>query len=523
MACVIQSRAAKSKRTSDVRHYLSPIYKYDPSGWYDDRRSHIWTFDLATHAVRQITSGEAVDDTEPRWSPDAKRIVFVSQDIAKYPGTGGSVSVLSINGGPATRVSSQDGLAHGPRWSADGKRIAYISSPNDWDDARIWIASSGGTGHSELASRTLDVIPMDLDWVDGGKSLLFGAMTHGEEQLFRMDLASEASVPLTSGSHVLRRPNSNENLNRIVYVKTDASHLGDVYTSDLSGHNARRLTYTNRKLYDEVAFADIERHQYPAADDLTVEEFFMKPVGWQAGKKYPMILFIHGGPGGMWGAQFYHDFQMFAARGWAVLYINPRGSSGYGEKFQRAVEKQWGGKAYDDLMRGVDYALDKYPWVDRNRLGVWGGSFGGFMTNWIVSHTNRFKAAVTQSSISNFISVEGTRDMAYSHAKDFGGNLFDNFDFYWDQSPLKYAKNVKAPVLVMHGDIDQRVPLEQGEQWFRALKHFGVPAEFVVFPRENHAGYALEPNHRVESLDWQIYWFDRYLSDNPSWPAPDSK
>jgi acylaminoacyl-peptidase len=207
-----------------------------------------------------------------------------------------------------------------------------------------------------------------------------------------------------------------------------------------------------------------------------------------------------------------------AARGWAVFYTNPRGSTGYGERFERGVNGNWGGGAYVDIMNGVDAILKKYPWIDADRLGVTGGSFGGFMTNWIVSHTNRFKAAVTLRSISNFISDEGTRDIGYGgHDTDFGGNIYTAYDAYWNTSPLKYAAQVKTPTLILHSDNDQRVPPEQGEQWFRALTHFGVTTEFVIFPRENHdLTRTGEPRHLVESLNWQVYWFDRFLNGNAS-------
>jgi dipeptidyl aminopeptidase/acylaminoacyl peptidase len=183
----------------------------------------------------------------------------------------------------------------------------------------------------------------------------------------------------------------------------------------------------------------------------------------------------------------------------------------------------WGGKDYVDIMNGVDAVLAKYPWIDRDRLGVTGGSYGGFMTNWIVSHTNRFKAAVTLRSISNFISDDGTRDGAYGHADDFTGDIFDKFDLYWNASPLKYVKNVKTPTLVLHSDNDFRVPIEQGEQWFRALQHFGVPSEIVFFPRENHnLTRTGEPRHLVESINWQVYWFERYINGNASALPPDA-
>ncbi len=185
------------------------------------------------------------------------------------------------------------------------------------------------------------------------------------------------------------------------------------------------------------------------------------------------------------------------------------------------MELEWGGKAYTDIMSGVDAVLDRHPWIDKSRLGVTGGSYGGFMTHWIVTHTNRFKAAVTLRSISNFISIEGTRDAAYSHARDFGGDLYQNFDLYWKYSAVRYAANVKTPTLVLHSDNDQRVPLEQGEQWFRALQRHGVPSEFVIFPGGDHDLTRTEvPRQLVESLNWQIYWFHKYLDLNSGAPPP---
>jgi len=209
--------------------------------------------------------------------------------------------------------------------------------------------------------------------------------------------------------------------------------------------------------------------------------------------------------------------------GYPVFYMNPRGSAGYGEKFQRAVDHEWGGKAYTDIMQGVDVILARNPWIDPRRLGVRGASYGGFMTNWIVSHTNRFAAAIPMASISNFISIEGARDAFYDHEQDFGGDLFQNFDLYWRYSPLHYAQDVKTPTLILHGEADNRVPLEQAEEWFRALRHFNVPAELVIFPREYHTGMVTgEPKHVVETMRWISYWFDKYLNHNEAAAPPDA-
>ena len=328
---------------------------------------------------------------------------------------------------------------------------------------------------------------------------------------------------MTSGDRTVHFADVGDAVNRLVYAVNDPTHLDDLYLSDLGGRNEKPLTHLNADLWKQLRLVPVERLPFKSADGWDIDGFFMKPNGWEAGKKYPMILTIHGGPAGQYGFDWYHEFQVYASQGYAVFFTNPRGSTGYGEKFERGIELNWGGKDYVDVMSGVDAALAKYPWIDRDKLGVTGGSYGGFMTNWIVGHTNRFKAAVTLRSISNFISDDGTRDGAYGHADDFTGDIFEKFDLYWNASPLKYVKNVKTPTLVLHSDNDFRVPIEQGEQWFRALQHFGVPSEIVFFPRENHnLTRTGEPKHLVESINWQLYWFDRYINGNASAKAPEA-
>ncbi|MEO8028209.1 MAG: S9 family peptidase, partial [Bryobacteraceae bacterium] len=333
---------------------------------------------------------------------------------------------------------------------------------------------------------------------------------HGEHPIFRIDAASRAVTRLLADGSA-RQIDVDGKAGRVVYVHSGPESPSDIFSSDLALKNPRKLSGHNDSWLGTRETGKFERISTKAADGLAVESFLIKPIGWQAGKTYPMLLVIHGGPNGMHGPHWVLDWEVFASQGYAVLLTNPRGSSGYGEAYQRGVDQQWGGKAYEDLMASVDNVLAKNSWIDRNRLGVTGLSYGGFMTNWIVGHTTRFKAAVTLSSISNFASVEGTRDGYYGHARDFGGDFFDHFDTYWKTSPLRYAKDVKTPTLILHGEADQRVPQEQAEQWFRALKHFGVESELVLFPRESHA-LKVEPKHTVEILNLTTDWFDRHLS-----------
>jgi len=517
---------AESKDRSDVRHYSHTSYKFNDTGWFDDRRSHIWIVDAKTGAAKQITSGEDWNDTDPQWSPDATKIAFVSNRTGKEFEENRNVSVwvISADGGPLTRISDHEEGDTSPRWSPDGKTIAFVGRVREEEHPKIWLTSATGGVPSTLAAKNLDLIPSDLDWAEDGRALYFQAGVKGETHLFRVDVASKEPRAVTSGPRAIRGVDMNDKTRKMVYASNDFKHLDDLYVADLSGQNERKLTRLNEGLWRQLELQDVERMTYKSADGWDIDGFFVKPIGWQEGKKYPMILSVHGGPAGQYGVDWFHEFQVYAARGWAVFFANPRGSTGYGEKFERGIIGEWGNKDYQDVMNGVDAILKKYSWIDRDRLGVTGGSYGGYMTNWIVGHTNMFKAAVTLRSVVNFISDDGTRDGAYGHKRDFGGDIFEKFDMYWDRSPLKYAKNVKTPTLILHSDNDYRVPLEQGEQWFRALKHFGVTTEFVIFPRENHnLTRTGEPKHLVESLNWQLYWFDRFLNGNASAVPPDAK
>ncbi len=509
---------------SDVRHYSHSSYKFNDTGWFDDKRTHIWIVDVRDGAAKQITSGDDWNDSDPQWSPAGTKLAFVSDRTGKAfdESRNTDVWVIGADGAALTKISDHEEDDGSPRWSPDGKTIAFIGQLQERDHAKIWLAPSGGGAPSVLAVNNLDLLPSNLKWAEAGRALFFETGVKGEYQLFRVDTAAKNVRQVTNGARAVRNVDINAQTGRMVYTVNDFSHLDDLYTADLTGKNERQLTHLNARLWPQLALQDVERFTYKGADNWDVDGFLVKPLGWQAGKKYPLILSVHGGPAGQYGVDWYQEFQVYAARGWAVFYANPRGSTGYGQKFERGIENEWGRNDYTDVMNGVEAALNKYPWLDRDRLGVTGGSYGGYMTNWIVGHTNIFKAAVTLRSVVNFISDEGTRDGAYGHKPDFGGDLFEKFDLYWERSPLKYARNVRTPILILHSDNDYRVPLEQGEQWFRALQHYGVPSEFVIFPRENHnLTRTGEPKHLVESMNWQLYWFDRYLNGNAAAVPPD--
>ncbi|HEV8145742.1 MAG TPA: S9 family peptidase [Bryobacteraceae bacterium] len=521
LVCLTRSGSDASKN-SDVRHYTRINYKFNDTGFFDSKRSHVVVVDVRSGTTKQITDGNEWNDLDPHWSPDSTRIAFVSDRTGKEfdLGHNADVWVIPAAGGEPRKISDHEGPDRSPRWSPDGKSIAFLGAVDEEDQPRIYIASAEG-GKSTVLNKDFDQTVTEMQWAEKGKAIYFGSGVRGENHIFRIDASTGALSPITKGPRSVRNLSLHAASGKMIYLVNDFQHLDDLYFRESPTSDEKKITNLNAALWDKLTLAAVERIPHKAADGWNIDGFLVKPVGWEAGKKYPMILSIHGGPAGMYGVDWFHEFQMYAARGWAVFFTNPRGSTGYGRAFQRGVALEWGGKAYTDIMSGVDEVLKRNAWIDRDKMGVTGGSYGGFMTNWIVSHTNIFKAAVTLRSIGNFVSDEGTRDGAYGHARDFGGDLYQNYDMYWKYSPVRYAGNVKTPTLVLHSDNDLRVPLEQGEQWFRALQHFGVTSELVIFPRENHnLTRTGEPKHLVESLNWQNYWFDRFLNGNASAKRP---
>ena len=514
---------AAGDRKSDARHYTHIIYKSNDSGWDEGKRQHLWVVDVAGGEARQITIGQEWNDTDPQWSPDSTRIAFVSDRTGKaYDDSHNTdVWVIPASGGSLIKISDHDFEDVSPRWSPDGEQIIFAGKTSVHQFPKLYLADSSGGHASAPALKDLDLIPTQLEW--SSAALLFQANIKGEAQIFRADLATRGFEAVTKGARRVQAFDINNSAGKLVYLANDFQHLDDLYVSNLDGKSERQLTHLNTALWRQLDLQPVERLPYVSSDGLPIDGFLVKPLGWQPGKRYPMVLVIHGGPRDMFGVDWYNEFQIFAAQGWTVFFCNPRGSIGYGEKFERGQINNWGVMDYQDVMAGVDAALKHYDWIDPNNLGVTGGSYGGYMTNWIISHTNRFKAAVTLRSLSNFISDEGTRQGPYGHADYFKDIVFDDFAQYWDASPLKYARNVRTPTLILHSEMDFQLPLEQAEQWFRALQHYGVPSEFVLFPRENHnLTRTGEPKHIVESFKWQIYWFDRYLNGNTSAKPPDA-
>jgi dipeptidyl aminopeptidase/acylaminoacyl peptidase len=500
-------------------HYITRLrYKFNGEGIRDEGRRHIHRIDAATGAMTQLTFGEA-DDSAPAWSPDGRMICFASArgneaDLAFTP----DLYVMNADGTGLRRLTAHPGPAASPAWSPDGRMIAYLGQEDPAArNTCVYVVPADG-GPVRNLSAALDRaagcdVGSDMRMDDGEHGpvwtpagILFVATDRGSARIFRCTL--DGRVELVRGAATECITSFSWRGDRIAYAAGSALNPGDIYLDD------RRLTEVNAALLRELRLAEPEYVPYQGADGLPIDAWVLRPVTAEGeGQRHPLILEIHGGPHSSYGHAFFHEFQYLAGLGYGVLYANPRGSQGYGEAFTQGCVGDWGGKDYEDLMKGVDMAC-AWPWVDPERLGVTGGSFGGFMTNWIVGHTHRFKAAVTDRSICNLHSFYGTSDIGFhfGHRESGGADLWDHEQRLLELSPLRYAKHVRTPIMITHSDQDHRCPLEQAEQWYVALRRLGVETALLLFHGENHElSRSGKPRNRMERLRRLGEWFGGHI------------
>jgi dipeptidyl aminopeptidase/acylaminoacyl peptidase len=304
----------------------------------------------------------------------------------------------------------------------------------------------------------------------------------------------------------------------IAFTASDPTSPAELFVYAADEHGERQLTDLNREWKREVTLSAAERFHFERAG-FTVEGWVMKPAGFEAGHRYPALLNIHGGPHAQYGYPFFDEFQVQAGAGYAVIYTNPRGSQGYGEAFTRAVVGDWGGGDVADVMAGLDEALRRFDWIDPERLGVLGGSYGGFMTSWIVGHSKRFRVACSERAVNCQPSMFGTSDIGFLFNQvELGGiRPWDDMAKYLERSPLSYARDITTPLLIVHSEDDLRCPMEQAEQLFVALKILRRETMFVRFPDENHElTRSGKPRHRLERFRILLEWFAKYLPPAPS-------
>lgn len=516
--------------TDDVRTVDRVRNKLDGRGWTYDRRTHLWLTDLEGAETR-LTDGP-YDETAPAWSPDGERVAFVSRrgDNADFHDNFDLYTVPAAGGEPR-RVPTPPGPLDAPAWSPDGALIAYVGG--DKLDAagandHLWVvppdATDAGAARNLTGQRDISIgldvgsdcraglSTMRPAWSPEGDALSVVASVCGDSPLWRVPCDGGAMTQVVGGARQVQSFAWDAKGHTLALNLGDPVSPGDVYVS-VGGAEPERRTDVNAPFFATVHLSVPEAFTFTGPKEWEVQGWLMPPVGVAAGTKAPLILEIHGGPHTAYGNAFNCEFQLLAAQGWGVLATNPRGSTGYGEAFTKASNDDWGGDDYRDCMAGVDAALARAPWADGTRLGVLGGSYGGYLTNWIVTQTTRFKAAVTLRSICNMVSKWGTSDIGYyGNDLQWGGPPWANMAFYLDRSPLTHVANVTTPLLILHAENDLRCRIEQGEQFFTALKYLRREVRMVRFPDEGHElSRSGQPLHRLENARLIVGWFRDHL------------
>ena len=394
-------------------------------------------------------------------------------------------------------------------WSPDSRQIAFVGRSSRYGSSRLLLTSpEGGKSTDILGAWKYE--PGNIEWWKDGNIRMITS-TGGASGLWQINPSTKEIKPILTGRRDVGSVVYDNAKTKIVYTSTDISHLAEIYTSAIDGTNEKKLTTFNDALQKEVAFSEGERFTYKAADGMEIEGWLMKPYGYVAGKKYPVVLNIHGGPHSAYGEGWFDEFQSQAGAGLAVLYTNPRGSTGTNAAFTNASRGDWGGKDYLDLMKAVDIVAAR-PDIDSTRMGVAGGSYGGFMTAWITTKTTRFKAAETDRMISDWTYWWGASDAQGLTNGEFFGKPWENQAMYDSLSPIRHVKNVKTPTLMVQSEEDFRTPIGNADLWYTALRSQGVQAEFVRYPRSTHElSRSGEPWLLTDRLNRINQWFGYWL------------
>ncbi|MCY3809385.1 MAG: S9 family peptidase [Gemmatimonadetes bacterium] len=465
---------------------------------------------------------------EPVWSPDGRLIFSADEgeddEFATEPS--GDIWAVDGAGGTVRRLTSGTGSSESPAVSPDGHRIAYRSLPTRGAQRDLLVAEIGPDGHfrGEPVNLTAewDLRPGEPRWTADGTALLFSAAVEGDAHLFRA-VPGEGVEQVTRGARRLSSFSFSADGANMAFVATDATSPTELYLGDTEGNTEEKVTRFNDEWLSEVTLMPAEELRWSSGDGTQIQGWIVRPVAGPAeGASVPMILKIHGGPHSAYGNTFFPTFHLLSAAGFYVLYANPRGSSGYGHDFEYATRGEWGIVDRDDLLAGVRATLATYPEIDPTRIGVSGGSYGGFMANWLTATTDRFAAAVTSRSIANWESWWGTSDAQSLTEYEFYGPPWEERDLYRRLSPISYVENVTAPTLVIHSENDYRTPIGDAEQWFMSLRKLGVPVEMVRYPRSSHGlSRTGEPWLLVDRLERIRSWFVHYLIDAaPTGPPP---
>ncbi|MFI8686676.1 S9 family peptidase [Rossellomorea sp. NPDC077527] len=503
-------------------------YKSDDRGFHDDSYSQVVCVDIGTKEMRRVTDDKH-DYALHSWSPDGKYLSISTDKTTNRDFSFQSdLYLLHLESGVFQQINGEHGYYGEASWSPDGKHLAYTGHNREYENAthnKVWVHDLQA-GRSVCLTEGMDVPVGDflnsdsiqgssqtgIQWSKDNESFYFLASDAGNTVLYYAHIEGAIYPALLQEQQHVYGFDLDSDRQIILLTMSKPTEPGELFTLHVPTGELTKVTDLNGDWLAARDVASPESFMYQGAKGWQVQGWILKPVGYEEGKKYPLIVEIHGGPHTMYGNTFFHEFQVLASSGYVVLYVNPRGSHGYGQEFVDAVRGDYGGGDYEDIMRAVDYALEEYPFIDENRMGVTGGSYGGFMTNWIIGHSDRFKAAVTQRSISNWISFYGVSDIGYYFSEWQIQSDLGDIETLWKHSPLAYVKHMNTPLLILHSEKDYRCPIEQAEQLFIALKRENKEARFVRIPESNHnLSRTGKPSLREARLQEIVDWFGKYL------------
>jgi dipeptidyl aminopeptidase/acylaminoacyl peptidase len=522
----------------DGRHYVDLPIVANGRGFLANPREarvfrprQVWVQQLADNSRKQITSA-AYSHNSVAISPDGQWIAFTADarlrpdsvvqaerdSLARLPydarrdeapRNDSDIYLIPASGGTPRKVAELMGMEGDLAWSPDGKTISFVYRASRTANARLMLVPVAG-GASVNLTEKWQYEPNEYQWLPDG-TIRMSAEIGGRSGLFRVDPATRQMTEILGGRRRMGGFSWDQAGAKVAFVVTSLTRPTELFLANADGSAERKLTDFNDALNREIAWSDAERFTFKSVGGLEVEGWLMKPFGYEAGRKYPLVLYIHGGPHSAYGENWFDEFQNLAGAGMWVLFTNPRGSAGYGADFTYSTRGRWFAEDYQDLMRAVDLAARR-PDVDSTRMGVTGGSYGGVMTAWVTVKTSRFKAAQTDRMISDWWSWYGSSDAQGLTEFEFYGKPWDNPAMYDSLSPLRYIRKVKTPTLMVQSEEDHRTPITDAEQWFVGLKKQGTPVEFIRYPRSTHdLSRTGEPWLLVDRLNRLRQWFAHWL------------
>jgi dipeptidyl aminopeptidase/acylaminoacyl peptidase len=509
----------EDERKRAPRRFTRVFHKLDSVGWTGDRRKQLFVVDVASGETTRLTQGDFENDS-PVWSADGKTIVFDGLRDENWDTSllNRLYAVPADGSGEPTALSGDDGSYSSPSFSPDATRIAYHFNPEDGTyphHTQIGVMQSDGSG-TALLTQSLDrqcaPYPDSREPIWDGDRIVFTVEDGGNVHAYAVP-ADGSGTPerLIDGEVVVGGIDVRDG--RVAYTLGTHTTMRELYVDGEQRTDVGKEFTSGRQLLEPERFTAVSQDGYE------VDAWIVRPPDFDPSQRYPTILTIHGGPFTQYGTGFFDEFQVMASGGYVVLFSNPRGGSGYSEEHGRAIRGPlngagpgWGTRDYEDVMAVVDTAIEKFDFIDAERLGVIGGSYGGYMTSWIIGHTNRFACAISERAVNNLVSMFGSSDLFWVFERQFGGPLWEDVPAYLEKSPATYAQQMETPVLVLHSEQDLRCNIEQGEHLFTMLRLMGKEVEMLRFPAESHElTRAGSPLHRVTRFEAVLEWFDRYL------------